>query len=450
MAHEVRKIALINPGNPIENYNPMMSEMYQTQSQYVKPWAAPPLSLLTIAALTPPEIEIVYINERFERIDFNKKYDLVGITAMTHQAIRAYEIADNFRERNIPVVMGGLHVSVMTNEALDHVNTVIIGEAEDIWPVYLEDFRKGKALPIYKASQPFNLQKAPISRYDLVKFDHYKNREKFFNFIPVQATRGCPHDCIFCLVSQFYGKKPRLKKVEQVISEIDYLKSMNPESVILFADDNLFVNKKYAKNLLRELIPLKIKFVAQTDVRFAEDDELLNLAYLAGCELVYIGFESINYESLEEINKNQWKQKQLNNYELAIERIQAHGIVTLGSFVIGFKNDTLKTFTDIKNFAVKNNIPGAFTLLTPLPGTRLYHELETEGRLHKELFWNKCDFYSLLFKHDYLTPKEAEKQLTWLHHEVYSQVNAIQRAMHMKRIYKNLPPRWINETTIQS
>ena len=442
MIRDIHKIALINPDNPINKANPELSEMFERNSKHVKQWAAPALSLLTIAALIPESIEVEYIDERYEEIDFDKNYDLVGLTSMTHQVVRAYKIAKIFKEKGIPVVMGGIHASILPEEALQHVDTVFVGESENLWPKYLNDFKHFKEKRLYENKDVIELTQSPVPRYELIKHDLFKNMDNYFNFIPVQATRGCPHDCSFCVATKYYGKRIRKKEVDQVVKEIEHLRKFNQESLIFFADDNLFVDKKYVKSLLHALIPLKLKYFAQTDVKFADDEELLELAYLSGFEMVFIGFESINLESLDEINKNKWKMNQSKNYSSAIKKIQAHGIVPFGGFIIGFHHDTLNTFKAISEFVVQNNFPAAFTLLTPLPGSRLRDELQSEGRLFEMGSWDKCGFYSLLFKHDSMSKIDAEKALVKLYEDVYTTENALQRAFHMKKMYKNLPKRW--------
>ena len=437
MPKKIKKIALINPKRSLQNENPKVYEMFDRNRERLKPWLAPPLNLLTIAALTPDDIEVTVIDEHFQKIDFDQKYDLVGLTAMTQQAFRAYEIAKEFRKRNVHIVMGGIHASILPEEAIKHVDTVFVGEAEELWESFLKDLEILKVKKIYKRNDLFNLENTLIPKYDLINFDVFKEIDKYFNFIPVQATRGCPHDCSFCLVSKYYGKKIRKKKLNQVIKEIEFLKTINNDSLILFADDNLFVDKTFAKSLLKALIPLKIKYFAQTDVRVAEDEELLKLAYRSGCQMMLIGFESVNTKSLDEVNKNKWKMKQLERYEQNIRRIQQNGIVVFGTFVIGFENDSLNSFLEIKEFTFRNNIPGQFTLLTPIPGSQIYHDLKAQNRLFEDTFWDKCGFYNLTFKHNNMTVDEAEKSLIMLYDEVYQPENSLQRFSYMKNIYKS-------------
>jgi len=443
MQGEIKKIALINPKSPLYIDNLKIYEMFQRNKEHLKLWFAPPLSLLTIASYTPNDIVIKMIDEHFEEINFEEDYDLVGITAMTQQAFRAYEIADEFRRRNKIVVMGGIHASILPDEALCHVNTIFIGEAEELWQIYLADLKSGSEKKIYKNDKLYDLKKSVTPRYDLINFELFNSLTSYFKFLPVQASRGCPHDCSFCVTTKFYGKKIRKKEIGQIINDIQYLKEYSNNSLLLFVDDNLFVDRQFAKSLLNELIPLKIKYVVQTDVKVAEDSELLKLAYLSGCVMICIGFESIDVKSLSHINVNSWKMKQRRNYTAAIEKIQKNGIVVFGTFVIGFENDSISTFKHIKNFVIQNNIPGQFTLLTPLPGTQIYEKLKAEGRLINETFWNKCSFFDMTFKHDNLSIENAENEIIKLHDEIFDEANTIKRNFHMMKIYKQLPQRWV-------
>ncbi len=443
MNKEFRKIALINPKRPLQKDNFRIYDLFKRNKDRLKLWFAPPLSLLTIASITPSDINVTIIDEHFEEIDFEEEYDLVGITAMTQQASRAYEIADKFKQRNVTVVMGGIHASVLPYEALNHVNTVFIGEAEDLWQAYLTELKLGNERQIYRSNKLFNLKRSILPRYELINFEQFNNLTEYFKFLPVQASRGCPHDCSFCVTSKFYGKKIRKKEIEQIIKEIEYLRKLSNNALILFVDDNLFVDRVFAKSLLREIIPLNIKYIAQSDVKVADDPELLRLAYLSGCMMIFIGFESINKQALSEININAWKMKQLQNYPSAIKRIQENGIVVFGAFIAGFKDDDMSTFHNIKNFVIENNIPGQFTLLTPLPGSQIYDQYKAEGRLIKDVFWDKCSFFDMTFRHDSIISEDAEIEIIKLHDEIFNEENTMNRNLHMMKIYKNLPQRWV-------
>lgn len=442
MQKPIKKIALINPRRSLTGGSQAIQDMFEKNRDYLKLWYSPPLSLLVIASLTPEKYEVILIDEHFESIDFEADYDLIGITAMTQQANRAYEIANEFRARNKYVVMGGIHATILSEEALNHVDSVFVGEAEELWVPFLNDLENGIENRIYKSDKLFNLTEATTPSYKLVNFEHFNAANNYFRFMPVQATRGCPHDCSFCVTSKFYGRHIREKKIDQIIKEIIFLKECSNNSLILFVDDNLFVDRKYARQLLIELIPLKIKYIAQSDIRIANDSELLKLAYLSGCTMVFIGLESIDEHSINHVNENSWKMKQVKHYADSIKIIQENGIVVFGAFVIGFENDNLSTFDHIHDFVIENKIPAQFTLLTPLPGTREYENMEKEGLLINKLFWDKCSFFNLTFHHKNFNPTEAENKIIWLHNEIFNEENSVKRNLHMVKIYKNLPQRW--------
>jgi radical SAM superfamily enzyme YgiQ (UPF0313 family) len=438
----IQNIALINPSTYAASEKHIY-DMYKRNINNYKPYLSPPLSLLTIAAHTPTDIKVKLIDENIEAIDFNEKFDLIGITAMTQQASRAYEIADEFHKRNVKVVMGGIHASVLPEEALIHVDTVFIGEAEEEWEVYLNDLKTGSEKRVYKRGTLSNLDNSLLPRYELINYELFRSKDSFIRLLPVQATRGCPHDCNFCIVPDFYGRCIRKKKISQVIKEIEYLKNLNYDSLLLFVDDNFFVDRKYIKELMNELIPLKINYIAQTDIKVANDNELLELAYRSGCVLMLIGFESIDPRNLSEINVNNWKLKQLDSYTESIKRIQKKGIIVFGSFIIGFENDDALTFENIRNFVLENNISAHFTMLTALPGSRLYEQFKKDDRFFEDVFWKDLSFYNLNFRHNHIRKEMAEKGIVWLYDEVYSDDNAMRRYRNMIQIYKSLQKRWI-------
>lgn len=206
MKRKIKKIALISPRKKLDEQDPLHS-LFETGNEHLKLWYTPPLSLLIIASHTPEDIEITIIDEYIEEIDFSINYDLVGLTAMTQQSHRAYELASIFKAKGIHVIMGGIHATVCPDEALQHVDTIFRGESERLWPQFLNDFENGVENRIYIDTEPFDLSKSVVPRYDLLNYAKYKQETRYFKFLPLNATRGCPHDCSFCVVSKFYGKK---------------------------------------------------------------------------------------------------------------------------------------------------------------------------------------------------------------------------------------------------
>ncbi len=436
----VEHIAFINFRRYTWSITPKIKKALDSSGGLLKAYCTPSLSLLTIAALTPGDIRVSYIDEDFEEIDFDGGYDIVGISAMTQQAPKAYQIASEFRKRNVYVVIGGIHASVLPDEALQHADTVMVGEAEETWPAFLEDFRNNRAKRVYTGSSLVDITKSPVPRYDLLRGKGYfRDASRFYNMVPLQATRGCPHDCEFCLVSKIYGKRIRKKKIEQIKKEVLSIKANTPNKVLLFADDNLFVDNKYAKELVMALKELRIRWWAQTDIAFGDDEELLSMAYDGGCLIVLIGFESIHPKNLAEMNRTKWKYKQLVKYWKNIERIQSHGIQVFGSFIFGLDNDSPDVFRAVVEFMEENHITGQLTIATPLPGSRLEERLKSENRLLPEYGqWERCTFFDVLFDPKLMSKKELEDGFIWAYQQVFSESSFSKRAEYLKYAYRRL------------
>jgi len=354
----------------------------------------PQLSLLAVAAVTPPEVEIELIDENVEEIDFNKEADLVGITSMTATAPRAYEIADRFREKGILVVLGGMHPSALPQEAIQHADAVVIGEAEPTWPRLIEDCKRGgkeTLKPFYGDGRRVDLSQICPPRRSLLK------RNKYIITRVLQVSRGCPFDCSFCSVSKFFGKKYRLRPIKDVVAEIKSLVG--------------------AKELFRALIPYKLLWVGQASINVAQDIELLELAANSGCKGLFVGFESISPSSLREADKPQNK---ISFYKKAIERFHRFGISLEGAFIFGFDNDDKSIFKKTVNFIKKVKLDAVqFGILTPFPGTRLFSKLSREGRIIDH-DWSNYDIANVVFKPKLMTPQELKKGFTWAYQHVYS------------------------------
>jgi radical SAM superfamily enzyme YgiQ (UPF0313 family) len=340
------------------------------------------MALLLLASLTPTNIEVHITDEEIEPVNFDNEADLVGITANTLQARRAYEIADIFREKGVPVVLGGAHPTLLPDEAMMHADSVVIGEAEEIWPKLLSDFKERKLKKVYRCLQFSNLENLPPLRRDLLNPKNYL----FTN--SVQATRGCPFDCEFCSVSKIFGRSYRCRPVEQVVDEVKSLTKGKHGlgKYVFFIDDNIGAKPDYAKELFEKLIPLKIRWWSQACITIAEDKELLKLMAKSGCFMLLIGLESTSQENLKVINKPPLQQTE--KYPELIERIHKAGIGIWGSFIFGLDGDTKETFKEITKFAKKSNLElVSFIPYTPFPGTKLYERLKKEGRLLKDKWW---------------------------------------------------------------
>ena len=342
--------------------------------------------------LTPPEWQVTLVDENLGIPDYEQepKPDLVGITAFTSQAHRAYALAAEFRRRGIPVVMGGIHATVCPDEVLKHVDVLVQGEAESVWTTVLGDFQAGTLQKKYVGTKN-SLSETRMARHDLTG-DNYA-------FGAIQTTRGCPLDCSFCSVSTISGKVYRNRPIEQVIAE---LKTIH-ERWVLVVDDNLIgtsvahINR--AKDLFRAIIAAKIKkkWIAQVTINMADDEELLELAVKSGCKGVFIGFESTTPEGLAEIGKK-FNMAKNRDFRASVKRIQRHKIMVMGSFIMGLDSDTPGIGERIAVTAHKYGIDILNVLfLTPLPGTRLWKQMEEEGRIAANNFPNDWQYYTLGF-----------------------------------------------------
>ncbi len=334
------------------------------------------IHLQQVAAVTPEKHSIDFIDERFDKIDYTKDYDLVGITCVTGYANKVYEIADNFRKHGKRVVLGGPHPSALPDEAKDHSDSVVIGEAEELWPKLLNDFENNQLKDTYRQELKIPGEKIPCPRRDIIK------RHKF-PIARVQATRGCPNNCDFCGIKVVEGNKLRKRPVENVISEIKSL----PQKFIKFSDASLTLDPEYTKDLFRQLKGLKKRFTCfgNQDV-LCEDDELLKIARKAGCIAWYVGFESISQETLNNIGKNTNKVK---DYIKTTKKIHDNKMLVSGSFIFGFDEDTPSTFKETPKLMDKMKIDLAeINLLTPFPGTPLFERFDREGRIINKVWFN--------------------------------------------------------------
>jgi radical SAM superfamily enzyme YgiQ (UPF0313 family) len=375
--------------------------------------------------LTPPEHEVRVFDENIEDIDYSWGAELVGISVRTMFAKRAYAIADNFRKKGVRTVLGGIHPSMCTEEALQHSDTVVVGEAEDVWKTLLHDAQNGGLKKVYKAEKTADLTTSPVpERLPLAN-------DKYLLEI-VQTTKGCPFHCEFCSVHAFDGQKIRHKTIDQVITEIkDIYRSgfKYKKKAIFFADDNIISNKKFARDLFHALKPLNLNWSCQASINIASDDELLRLMRESGCGAILIGLESISEKNLSSMDKNINRK---HDYVDAIKKIQSYGILVQGSFILGYDFDTQSSFDELIAFLDKTHmLMPLVNILTPFPGTRLYERLDREGRiLDKD--WNKYDAKHVVFSPALMTPQELLDGHRRVMRELYS----------FDSIYKKLTYYW--------
>lgn len=372
-----RRIHLINPkANSFTN-----RPIYFKRALY-----SPLAGLLAVAALIPQDqYEVVLSDENIEPIDYDLSADLVGISAMTSYVKRGYAIADRFRERGVPVIMGGVHPSFMPLEALQHADAVVVGEAELVMPQVLADLKKGSVKGIYKAKQLHALDDLPMPRYDLVKSNRYITRSF------VQTSRGCHHGCAFCAEHLMNGLRFRFRPIDHVMREIDACGS----KVIALNDADFFGSPRRAADLMKALKTRGIRWQAGVDSRNAHNDELLELAAESGCYLLSIGFESISRKSLESVHK---LQNRPEKFQQLIEKIQSYGILVFGLFMFGFDHDDPTVFGETAAFTIDAGLDVcAFSLLTPYPGTVVWYEMLRNKRI-LSYDWDQYDQGHVLFK----------------------------------------------------
>ncbi|MCL2340454.1 MAG: B12-binding domain-containing radical SAM protein [Proteobacteria bacterium] len=396
----------------------------------------PSLGLLTLAGMTPDNFDVTYLEvPDVQALDgLPGSFDAVAISSFSAQIKEAYRLADLYRGVGTKVILGGLHVSAMPNEAMAHADSVVIGEGEPVWPTLLSDLRAGRLASMYDARNiSFDLAQSPMPAFQLLDIDTY-------NRLTVQTQRGCPWRCDFCASSRTISRTHKLKPVERVIAEIRRIKEIWPRPFIEFADDNSFVNKIQAKKLLLELAQEDIKWFTETDVSVANDPELLDLMRESGCAQVLIGFESPSALTLNGMEQRaNWKAKQLAEYQSAIAQIQDHGITVNGCFILGLDGAGINAFDDVWQFVHNSGLYEVqITVLTPFPGTPLYDRLRVEGRLLQEQAWELCTLFDVNFRPTHMSVAELESGFRDLAEKLYSEDITKERRRRFHRRWRSL------------
>jgi radical SAM superfamily enzyme YgiQ (UPF0313 family) len=404
------RLYLINPCNPVVSIT-------NDESRWNEFRVWKPLSLLVLAGMTPPEWDVTVVDENLGVPEYAAmpRPDLVGITAFTSQANRAYSIASEFRSRGIPVVMGGIHSTMRLAEASERVDAVVTGEAESVWGQVLEDAQEGRLSGVYAGSR-VDLAETPSARHDLLAGS--------YRLGSIQTTRGCPLNCSFCSVTAFNGGLFRHRPIEKVVQEF----SLIQEKYVLVVDDNLIGTRKdhiaRTKDLFRAMIRARLgkKWIGQVTINMADDEELLELASRAGCLGVFIGFESPDPEGLTEVHK-EFNIQRGRDFRASVRRIQRHGIMVVGSFIIGLDVDAPGIGLQIAETADRYGLDSLNVLiLTPLPGTDLFAKMESEDRIVADKFPEDWDYYTLTF------PVARYQQLSWT--DVINEHAACSRAFY--------------------
>jgi radical SAM superfamily enzyme YgiQ (UPF0313 family) len=386
---------------------------------YIRTWQMEPLPAATLAGLTPGDVEVRFYDDRMEPVPFDEPTDLVAISVETYTARRAYQIASEYRKRGVPVVMGGFHASLCPDEVAQFAEAVVCGEAEVLWPRVLDDARHGSLQKFYRQS----------GRPSLAGLRPDRSIFRGKRYLPiglVEAGRGCHFKCEFCAVQAVFGSTQTRRPYDEILAELATLK--DEKKLFFFVDDNITSNLAQAKEFFRALIPLGIRWVSQSSINAAHDEEFLELLVRSGCQGVLIGFESLNPANLKAMNKAFNTAR--GGFEKALANLRKHRIRVYGTFIFGYDGDTPESFAPTVAFAREHALYiAAFNHLTPFPGTPLYQRLEKEGRLLYSAWWldERYSYNRIPFQPHGMSPGDLQRSCLAARREFYSWPSIVRR-----------------------
>lgn len=396
----------------------------------------PSLGLLTLAGLTPQSVDTHYLEvPDITAVDgVPEEFDVVAISSFSAQIAEAYTLADRYRALGTKVILGGLHVSAVPDEAAAHADAVVIGEGEPVWPQVMADLLSSppRLQAVYDArGTPFDFSCSPMPRFDLLKIDNY-------NRLTVQTQRGCPFRCEFCAASMRISPVYKVKPVARVMDEIHAIKELWRRPFIEFADDNTFVNKAHSKQLMRALARQGVRWFTESDLAVADDPELLAMMKDAGCAEILIGFEGTTFSALNGVEQqSNWKAKKVDRYLGAIRAIQDHGIRVNGCFILGLDGTGTDSFESVWNFVRASGLYDIqITVQTAFPATPLYERLRREGRVLRESAWELCTLFDVNFRPSHMSVAELESGFRGLISLIYSQEETQRRRTKFYRNYR--------------
>ena len=390
-----------------------------------------PFGLAVLAGLTPSDIKVELYDDRIEEIPYNTDFDLVAISVTSFSARRSYEIAEAFRKRGVPVVLGGIHVTLAPEEAAEHANCIVIGDAELSWPELIDDLRHKCMRTQYLSPLAKCPQNGMLPCRDIF------SGKKYLPVTLLQSSRGCPNQCSFCAPSVYFQKQRNMRDSADVVREIKAQK----RKLLFFVDDNIVADKDAAKDLFRTLIPLHIRWVSQASMEMLDDSELMSLMMKSGCVANVIGFESIGTDSIKEMHKLTNLRYIENQYSFAVRELRRYGLQTWAAFTVGHDTDTVESIKETYAFALRNKFTfAAFNILYPHPSTPLYAHFEAENRLLYDGKWwlhpeYRLDNASFIPKN--MTPDELTETAYWCNRMYNSPSSIFRRAFETHTNMRN-------------